>query len=175
MKHSKLWIGLAVLLVLGLILWTNKKEKVGDSGRELPPSNAQLVGPQNVLPENQYNAKAPLSKNKIILRNNMKIEIVKEGNGEKIENGQIAVVDYAGRFENGTIFDSSKSHGQPFSFTLGSGQVIKGWDEGVRGMKVGEVRTLTIPPEMGYGANGVPGVIPGNAILIFDVTLLGIN
>lgn len=106
----------------------------------------------------------------------MKIEVTKDGAGAEIENGQTAVVSYVGTLENGTMFDASKNHGDgTFSFTLGAGQVIKGWDQGVLGMKVGESRTLTIPPELAYGPNGIPPVIPGNATLVFDVTLLGIK
>jgi peptidylprolyl isomerase len=93
-----------------------------------------------------------------------------------IKTGQTAEVLYTGKLTNGTVFDASSEHGnQPFSFTLGAGQVIKGWDEGVVGMKVGEERTLTIPPDLAYGANGIPGTIPPNATLIFDVTLVGIQ
>lgn len=106
----------------------------------------------------------------------MNIEVTKDGTGVEIENGQTAVVSYVGKLENGTVFDASKNHGDgTFSFTLGAGQVIKGWDQGVLGMKVGESRTLRIPPELAYGPSGIPPVIPGNATLIFDVTLLGIK
>ncbi len=108
--------------------------------------------------------------------NNMKIEVTKEGSGPAITNGQTAVMLYTGKLTDGSVFDSTDKHGgQPFSFTLGAGQVIKGWDEGILGMKVGEERTLTIPPELGYGANGFPPVIPQNATLVFDVTLVGIK
>ncbi len=106
----------------------------------------------------------------------MKIDVIKEGTGPAITNGQTAVMLYTGKLTDGSIFDSTDKHGgQPFSFALGAGQVIKGWDQGILGMKVGEERTLTIPPELGYGAAGYPPVIPQNATLVFDVTLVGIK
>jgi FKBP-type peptidyl-prolyl cis-trans isomerase len=85
-------------------------------------------------------------------------------------------VEYTGKLGDGTVFDSSKNPGrEPFSFTVGIGVVIKGWDEGVPGMKVGGTRKLTIPPDMGYGAQGAGGVIPPNATLIFDIELLEVE
>lgn len=88
-------------------------------------------------------------------------------------------VNYTGWLEDGTVFDSNVDpkfgHAEPFVFTLGAGQVIPGWDKGIEGMKVGDKKTLTIPPEDAYGANGVPGVIPPNATLIFEVELLEIK
>ena len=102
----------------------------------------------------------------------LKYEDVKVGTGDTAESGQTVSVHYTGWLTNGTKFDSSKDRGQPFSFPLGGGRVIKGWDEGVRGMKVGGVRKLTIPPDLGYGARGAPGAIPPNATLVFEVELL---
>ena len=98
---------------------------------------------------------------------------------EKIsKNGDTLVMNYTGRLTNGTVFDSNVDpkfgHVEPFSFTLGAGQVIKGWDEGLLGMKIGEKKTLTIPPEKGYGAQ-VVGPIPANSTLIFDVELIDIK
>ncbi|NQV00889.1 MAG: FKBP-type peptidyl-prolyl cis-trans isomerase [Parcubacteria group bacterium] len=103
-------------------------------------------------------------------------QILKEGTGQIAENGNNVTVHYVGVLEDGTKFDSSLDRGQPFDFTLGAGQVISGWDLGVAGMKVGEIRRLYIPSEFGYGETGTPGgPIPPNANLIFDVELLGIN
>jgi len=100
------------------------------------------------------------------------------GSGEEAKAGQNVKVHYTGWLYNdgvkGAKFDSSKDRGDPFRFGLGGGQVIRGWDEGVQGMKVGGTRTLVIPPELGYGARGAGGVIPPNATLMFEVELLGV-
>jgi FKBP-type peptidyl-prolyl cis-trans isomerase FkpA len=103
------------------------------------------------------------------------IEEIRSGEGASAEAGRRVTVHYTGWLENGSKFDSSKDRDEPFDFPLGRGHVIKGWDEGVAGMKVGGVRKLTIPPELGYGARGAGGVIPPNATLIFEVELLAID
>lgn len=97
------------------------------------------------------------------------------GTGATATAGQTVTVHYTGWLTNGTKFDSSKDRNQPFSFRLGAGEVIRGWDEGVAGMKVGGTRKLTIPPQLGYGARGAGGVIPPNATLVFEVELLGVK
>jgi len=102
----------------------------------------------------------------------LKYEDIDAGTGAAAKSGQKAKVHYTGWLKNGKKFDSSKDRNEPFEFTLGAGQVIKGWDEGVAGMKVGGKRKLTIPPDLGYGARGAGGVIPPNAELIFEVELL---
>jgi len=103
----------------------------------------------------------------------LKFEDTTVGDGTVASTGQTVSVHYTGWLENGTKFDSSKDRNDPFEFKLGAGQVIRGWDEGVAGMKVGGVRRLTIPPQLGYGDRGAGGVIPPKATLIFEVELLG--
>jgi FKBP-type peptidyl-prolyl cis-trans isomerase FkpA len=101
------------------------------------------------------------------------IEELKVGTGAEAAAGQHVSVHYTGWLTDGTKFDSSKDRGDPFEFPLGAGHVIRGWDEGVQGMKVGGSRKLTIPADLGYGARGAGGVIPPNATLVFEVELLG--
>jgi FKBP-type peptidyl-prolyl cis-trans isomerase FkpA len=97
------------------------------------------------------------------------------GSGDMALAGKMVKVHYTGWLTNGKKFDSSVDRGKPFTFTLGGGRVIKGWDEGVAGMKVGGKRQLRVPPSLGYGARGSGGVIPPNATLIFDVELLDVG
>lgn len=96
------------------------------------------------------------------------------GDGATAEKGQTVSVHYTGWLTDGEKFDSSKDRNDPFQFPLGAGRVIRGWDEGVQGMKVGGTRRLTIPPQLGYGAQGAGGVIPPNATLVFEVELLAL-
>ena len=105
----------------------------------------------------------------------LKIEDVVVGNGAEAVKGKLVSVHYTGWLTDGKKFDSSKDRGQPFQFSLGRGQVIRGWDDGVAGMKVGGRRKLTIPAELGYGAQGAGGVIPPGATLVFEVDLLGVS
>lgn len=104
----------------------------------------------------------------------LKVTVLQEGSGAMANSGDTVTVNYLGTLADGTKFDSSYDHGTPFSFQLGAGTVIKGWDFGVLGMKVGEKRKLEIPSDLGYGPDGY-GLIPGNATLIFEVELLNVN
>ncbi len=105
----------------------------------------------------------------------LKIEDIKEGTGSAVKSGDTISINYRGTLPDGTEFDSSYKRGTPFETQIGVGQVIKGWDEGVVGMKVGGKRKLTIPPDKAYGPNGIPGSIPPNATLLFEVELMGIK
>ena len=105
----------------------------------------------------------------------LKYEDTTVGDGAEAKPGMTATVHYTGWLENGNKFDSSKDRNDPFRFRLGAGMVIKGWDEGVAGMKCGGKRKLTIPSDLGYGAYGAGGVIPPNATLVFEVELLEVN
>ncbi|MGH2755675.1 MAG: FKBP-type peptidyl-prolyl cis-trans isomerase [Actinomycetota bacterium] len=105
----------------------------------------------------------------------LEITDTKCGDGEVAESGNTVEVHYVGTLEDGTQFDSSRERGEPFEFPLGSGMVIQGWDEGVVGMAVGGVRTLTIPPELGYGAEGAGDLIPPDSTLIFEIELLKVS
>jgi len=105
----------------------------------------------------------------------VKIETTKPGTGDGAKDGDTLVVHYTGTLTDGKKFDSSKDRNEPFEVTLGQRRVIAGWEQGLQGMKAGESRRLTIPPELGYGARGAGGVIPPNATLVFDVDLLEIK
>ena len=179
MKNAIIWI--IVIVAIGVLGWwlygarsTPSIDEVSTAPITTPPQE-QATQPQ---PSTQVQPIATQTTpiRTINTKDNMKIEIIKEGTGLEIKSGQSATVDYVGKLADGSVFDASKNHGTTgFTFSLGAGQVIKGWDEGVLGMKVGETRILTIPPELGYGASGYPPVIPANATLTFEVTLLAIK
>ncbi|MBS0234601.1 MAG: FKBP-type peptidyl-prolyl cis-trans isomerase [Proteobacteria bacterium] len=131
-----------------------------------------------ILPDNQAQAETQGS-SMTTTPSGLQYEDTQVGTGATPETGQICVMNYTGWLyvdgKKGAKFDSSLDRGTPFEFPIGTGRVIKGWDEGVASMKVGGKRTLIIPPQLGYGARGAGGVIPPNATLIFDVELLGIK
>jgi peptidylprolyl isomerase len=142
-----------------------------------PPAPGQTVPiPVPATPEKPAETPAkPESKKMTTTPSGLQYEDITEGTGDSPVKGKVVTVHYTGTLEDGTKFDSSRDRSAPFKFTIGVGQVIKGWDEGVATMKVGGRRKLIIPASLGYGASGAGGVIPPNATLIFDVELLGVG
>ena len=153
-KYSLLFIIPVLLVLSGCSIAPNNTEGLNSSQ---PATDQAVQGAQNM---SQATA--------------LKIEDSVVGTGDEAVAGKQVTVHYTGTLTNGTKFDSSLDRGQPFTFTLGAGEVIQGWDEGVAGMKVGGKRKLTIPPEMGYGQMAI-GTIPANSTLLFDVELLQVE
>jgi FKBP-type peptidyl-prolyl cis-trans isomerase len=151
METRVLITALVVLVAAGVLFWARSKKEAAPSPNATVPSSGATITTASGL---QY-------------------VILQEGTGDGVTAGKKVTVHYTGWLTNGTKFDSSLDRGRPFDFNLGIGQVIKGWDEGVQGMKVGEKRKLMIPSALGYGARGAGGAIPPNADLVFEVTLLG--
>jgi peptidylprolyl isomerase len=148
-----------LLLAVGIVIPACSQKETKNMTTELKPAAAQQNSPEQYI-------KSP---------SGLAYLEIKPGTGASPVAGKQVKVHYTGTLENGAKFDSSVDRGQPFSFTIGVGQVIPGWDEGVLSMKVGGKRKLVIPSQLGYGASGAGGVIPPNATLIFDVELLEVQ
>ena len=157
MRYAVIVVG---ILVVGLLIYVG----VSSVNKGSEPENSEQANIVSEKTESEVSEFMELVK-----------EDIKVGDGDEAVAGKKVTVHYTGTLEDGTKFDSSKDRGEPFEFNLGAGQVIKGWDEGVAGMKVGGVRKLTIPPELGYGERGAGAAIPSNAVLIFEVELLGVE
>ena len=171
MKKENVSVIVSLLIVIGLIILVviylmNKPIKVNNVENNMELSLGDVPKVEEITNNNIEEQKTPLTNN----MEEQKIQVAK--------NGDILSMNYTGRLQNGTVFDSNVdpkfNHVEPFEFTLGAGQVIVGWDEGLVGMKVGEKKTLTIAPEKAYGNRAI-GSIPANSTLIFDVELVSIK
>jgi len=162
---KRMSLGMALLLGIGL---TVPLVACGGGGEEASPTPT--------APATQVQGGPPaVSGEPTVTASGLQIIDIKVGTGASPQTGQTVEVNYTGWLADGTKFDSSLDRGQTFSFVIGTGRVIPGWDEGVASMKVGGQRRLIIPPGLAYGANGYPPVIPANAQLTFDVELLSIK
>ncbi|MHC5773803.1 FKBP-type peptidyl-prolyl cis-trans isomerase [Nostoc sp.] len=168
-----------VLLVVGQV-GSKQNTAIAAQFTQTPPAPTTVTENNILIASNTMSdanvASTPSSDDNVVTTpSGLKYVELKEGTGATPKSGQTVEVHYVGTLEDGTKFDSSRDRGQPFSFKIGVGQVIKGWDEGLSTMKVGGRRQLIIPPELGYGSRGAGGVIPPNATLHFDVELLGVK
>ncbi len=187
MSNKMLAVIIVILIaVLGVMVWkitrpkkealmqdTNNQQKTVSS----EPANSQqniIDQPNTAQPQPALNQETP-NFAEIKDTGSLQAIVLTEGTGATVAAGDTVAVHYTGWLTSGTKFDSSLDRGQPFSFQVGTGSVIAGWDQGVAGMKVGEKRRLVIPSELGYGAAGAGAAIPPNSTLVFDVQLLGIQ
>lgn len=160
---------LAVVIALGFAACANQPvDRTGPAA----PRNQSTATPDRTLKGAEMDSFV-MPANLQSMPSGLQYVVDQPGTGSQPKAGQTVSVHYTGWLTDGTKFDSSRDRNKPFEFPLGQGRVIKGWDEGVAAMKIGEKRTLVIPPGLGYGARGAGGIIPPNATLVFKVELLG--
>ncbi len=167
-------ISLSVMTVCTVLILFAQFTTPPAANADVAPVVAMTSGKPAAAPQPKTPAKKKMSE-PTTTPSGLKYVETTVGTGAVPQKGQTVEVHYTGTLENGKKFDSSRDRNQTFKFQIGTGQVIKGWDEGLSTMKVGGRRQLTIPPELGYGARGAGGVIPPNAVLLFDVELIGVK
>ena len=179
-KEIFILVLVAVLIVGGIVVYTQRGAE-SEEVAPVPDTSTSLEADKVPATPNVTNnepKKNTMEPEKITTATGLIIEKITPGTGEGAVAGDTVVVNYTGRLENGTVFDSNVdpkfNHVEPFAFPLGASRVIAGWDQGVLGMKVGEKRRLTIPSDLGYGSRGAGALIPPNATLIFDVEVTDI-
>jgi len=168
-KQSMIFLGIALFILL--VLASVAIFLLGDAG----DGNTTLSLNKLTQGDTETNLNEETDMQTVQDFEELEITVIEQGDGEASVEGDIVVVNYEGTLIDGTKFDSSYDRGTPFEFTLGAGEVIVGWEEGVKGMKIGEIRELRIPSSKGYGANGAGSLIPPSAGLIFKVELLEIK
>lgn len=168
---------IAAIIVVVLVLFLLRNEKAGAPTNESSSNKQEEQAKQAEKPDGNDQSQQAEGFNKTNDKPmELGIKTTEEGAGDRVVKSEDTIsVHYTGKLEDGTKFDSSVDRGTPFTFTIGQGQVIQGWEQGLLGMKVGEKRTLTIPSELGYGSRGAGNAIPPNATLIFDVELISIK
>ncbi|HVZ11395.1 MAG TPA: FKBP-type peptidyl-prolyl cis-trans isomerase [Candidatus Paceibacterota bacterium] len=170
-KTILMYIILIAFVVVGIFLFARKGQAPANSLYDSAASSESPTASPTATVAASASPQAPVTAADGLVTQDLAV-----GTGAVAQPGTVVTVQYTGWLTNGTKFDSSYDHGQPFSFILGGGQVIKGWDEGVAGMKVGGKRKLTIPPALGYGSQAVGnGAIPANSTLVFEVELLSVQ
>lgn len=164
------------IVALGIVACGGPAEEGGDAEPAEAPAAEETAAPAPAPIATEYAAELDVDLDAMEkTESGLRYEVLNEGTGEAAQPGNTVAVHYTGWLPDGTKFDSSRDRDEPFSFLLGAGRVIPGWDEGVAGMKVGGEKKLVIPPELGYGARGAGNVIPPGATLVFDVELLEVR
>lgn len=158
MSKKAFWIAVLFLIIFAVYVFTGSDKKIEQDS----------IKPKEE-PSKTMDTNSATDSGKLI------IEDIKVGDGTEAKSGDTVVMNYSGTLTDGTKFDSSYDRNEPFTTKIGVGQVIKGWDQGVPGMKIGGKRKLTIPPDLGYGSQGAGSVIPPNATLVFEVELLEVK
>lgn len=178
MEKSKI-IAIVALVVFGAVMYLSKRPPATDNNTPPPPpaetKSTDAVPPATKPKDNTATVKSTSDSDIPKVVDHLIKKDIKVGTGAEAKSGDTVTVNYKGTLTNGSQFDSSYDRGQPFTFQLGAGNVIQGWDEGVPGMKVGGKRKLIIPSDLGYGEQGMGADIPPNSTLVFEVELLKVE